>query len=397
MFLDFFYSLRSRKIPVTTGELLDLLHVISKITKDNQTVNVNSFYYIARNCLIKNTKHFDDYDIVFSQILFPELSQDIQFKEKLEKWLKEAIENNLSDERKKNALKILPDDLISELEKRLKEQKERHDGGNHWIGTGGTSPFGHGGFNDSGIRIGGESKNRSAISVAGERRYRDYRTDETLGVRQIKSALKKLRALKREGKPKLSIDHTIRKTCDNAGDIEAVLRKSRKNNMKLLLLMDVGGSMSPYAARVNKIFSAAHQMNHFKEFHYYYFHNIIYDYVYKDATMRNRVSADSLLKKFRSNTRVIFVGDAYMAPYELFHKSQYFQDYFEFGKKGNQKTNMSGLERLIQLKKYFEKSIWLNPENTNYWNAPTVSAIHNEVPMFFLSLDGIEKGIKKLL
>jgi len=397
MFLNFFYALRNKKIPVTTGELLDLLHVLSDITKKEGSINLESFYYIARNCLIKNIKHYDDYDIVFSQILSLDLLSDTNFKNKLEDWLKKAIESDLSEQRKLDALKIFPEDLISELEKRLKEQKERHDGGNHWIGTGGTSPFGNNGFNEGGIRIGGESRNRSAISVAGERRYKDYRTDETLGVRQIKAALKKLRALKKEGKPKLSIPHTIRKTCDNAGDIEAIIKKTRKNDLKLLLLMDVGGSMSPYAVRVNKVFSAAHQLNHFKEFHYFYFHNIIYDFVYKDASMRNRITADLLLKKFRPNTRVIFVGDAYMAPYELFHKSQYHQDYYEFGKKGKVQDNKSGLERLIQLTDYFEKCIWLNPESINYWNAPTVSAIQKQVEMFFLSLDGIEKGIKQLL
>ncbi|MCE9502093.1 MAG: VWA containing CoxE family protein, partial [Leptospira sp.] len=327
------------------------------------------------------------------------ITDDPEFKKKIEEWLNSAIEQELSDERKTNALHIPPEDLMRELEKRLREQKERHDGGNYWIGTGGTSPFGNSGFNPNGIRIGGESGGKSAISIAEERRYADYRTDETLNVRQIKVALKNIRDLRKQGRPDISIPKTIDGTCKNAGDIDIVFEKSRKNNMKLLLLMDVGGSMTPHAERVSKLFSAGHQLNHFKEFHYYYFHNIMYDYVYKDASMRNRISVEYLLNKLKPDTRVIFVGDAYMAPYELMNRP-FTYDYVYGRSAKNQKPASepkSGFERLSQLTHFFKYSVWLNPENRKYWNAPTIEMIRKEIPMFFLSVDGLKQGVRKLV
>ncbi|MCB1176671.1 MAG: VWA domain-containing protein, partial [Leptospiraceae bacterium] len=211
--------------------------------------------------------------------------------------------------------------------------------------------------------------------------------------RQIKVALKKLKDLRKQGRKEFSIDKSIEKTCENGGDIELVFSPTRKNQLKLMLLMDVGGSMTPHAERVSKLFSAAHQMNHFKEFHYYYFHNIVYDHVYEDALFRKKIRLERLIKKIAKDTKVIFVGDAAMNPYELFGavgRYHYFRD-------ENEPTPRSGMESLKFLLDFYEKSIWMNPDDRRYWGATTCDAIWDEVPMYFLSVDGLSQGIKYLL
>lgn len=404
MFVDFFYKLKQKKIPVTTGELLDLLKTVRAFTEERAALNLNDFYNIARNCLIKDVKYYDDYDLVFASVFSSLKLGDTEFRKLLQEWLQKAIDKKLSEEQKKNAPHLSYEELLKELEKRLKEQKERHDGGNYWVGTKGTSPFGNSGYNPFGVRIGGEGGGKSAVEIASERHFADYRTDETLNVRHIKVALKRLRLLRKEGMESLSVSKTVKKTCDNAGDLELVFEKNRKNNLKLLLLMDVGGSMTPYAKRVNKLFSAGHQLNHFKEFHYYYFHNIIYDYVYQDSSFYSRVPIERLLKKLKPDTRVIFVGDAYMNPYELFQQSEYSSAYnYFFNSRYNQEEDeeltppKTGLQRLEEFCNYFEKSIWLNPEDRRLWRAPTIDAISAIVPMFFLSIEGVQEGIKELI
>ncbi|MDI7156453.1 VWA containing CoxE family protein, partial [Leptospira santarosai] len=247
------------------------------------------------------------------------------------------------------------------------------------------------------VRVGGESGNRSAVFQALERRYKEYRTDEQLDVRQIKTALKKLRNLKKEGVSEFHLPKTIDSTCRNAGDIQIEFERSRKNGLKVLLLMDTGGSMTSHAERVNKLFSASHQINHFKEFHYYYFHNIIYDAVYPKANMRTPISLQRIFKKHSDDTKLILIGDAYMAPYELldptygFYHSRFRMDF------RLPENPESGLDSLKRIRRHFRNSIWLNPEPIRYWDAPTIRQIGNQVPMYFLSLDGLEKGIKKLL
>ncbi|MCB1191596.1 MAG: VWA domain-containing protein [Leptospiraceae bacterium] len=404
MFIDFFYRLKQKKIPVTTGELLDLLKSLQSFTEERAVLSLNEFYNIARSCLVKDVKYYDDYDLVFASVFSNIGLQDSEFKKMLEDWLKQAIQKKLSEEQKLKAPNLSYEDLLKELEKRLKEQKERHDGGNYWVGTRGTSPFGNSGYNPKGIRIGGEGGGKSAIEVASERHFAEYRTDETLNVRHIKIALKRLRLLRKEGRETLSVPKTIKKTCDNAGDLEFIFEKNRKNNLKLLLLMDVGGSMTPYAKRVNKLFSAGHQLNHFKEFHYYYFHNVIYDYVYQDASFYVRVPIDRLLKKLKPDTRVIFVGDAYMNPYELFQQAEYSSAYnYFFNSRYNEEDEedhlppKTGIQRLQEFSDYFEKSVWLNPEDKRLWRAPTIDAISGIVPMYFLSIEGIQEGMKHLL
>lgn len=398
MFLDFFFTLREKDVPVSTREYLDLLNVLGQMSEAGDSLDVNRFYSVSKSILVKDVKYYDAFDLAFSTC-FKDLVSDEAFKNMLKEWLKNAVKNDLSEERKKNALKIPPEELMKELEKRLKEQKERHDTGNKWIGTGGTSPFGHGGFNPEGIRIGGQGGGKSAIAVAGQREFREYRTDEILDVRQIKVALKKLRLLKESGREKLNIPRTIKRTCENAGEIEIVQTKERKNKLKLVLMMDVGGSMTPHSQRVSKLFTAAHQINHFKEFKHFYFHNIFYDDIYTSARMysADMYSFDKLKHNFNSDTRFIIVGDAYMAPYELFQMTGSVREYYYSFQKNNKKSHITALERVKMLKKQFPNTIWLNPEGKTLWHATTINAIKDIIPMFELSVDGIQQAIKKLV
>lgn len=395
MFLNFFYKLKAKKIPVSTIELMDLHQVILKFCQTRAILGLEDFYYIARNCLIKDLKYYDDYDLVFATEFSQEFAGDEPFRNQLQQWLQNAIQKQLSEAQKQQAPQWDIEKLRQELEKRLQEQRERHDGGNYWIGTGGTSPFGHSGYNPAGIRIGGESSHKMALNSARARNYKDYRSEEALNVRQIKMALKKLKQLKKTGREKLSIESSIQKTCQNGGDIEFVYEKERKNHLKLILLMDVGGSMTPHSRRVSQLFSAGHQLNHFKEFKYFYFHNIIYDEVYLDASMQKGVAIEHLYKKYNSDTRVIFVGDALMNPYEYFMQTGY-RGFMGFWQDEKDKS-LTGQQRLMQLKGRFPASIWLNPEEKMYWQEPTIEAIAAVVPMFFLSIGGIESAIKELV
>jgi len=398
MFLDFFYKLRSLNAPVSTREYLDLLNVLDSYSKKNETISPERFYQIARSILIKDVKYYDAYDLAFSEC-FSGLVSDDDFKSKLNDWLQNALEKELSEERKANAMNLPSEELMKELQKRIDEQKERHDGGNKWIGTGGTSAFGHSGFNPNGIRVGGEGINKSALAVAGRREFKDYRTDEILNIRQIKVALKKLRSLKESGRKELNIEKSIKATCNNAGEIEIIETKSRKNNLKLVLLMDIGGSMTPHSNRVSQLFSAAHQTNHFKEFKHYYFHNIFYDDLYHHANLHpDEITDFQKLKSIHnSDTRFIIVGDAYMAPYELFQMTGSMREFYYSFIKDNKKSNLTGMDRVEVLKKLYAKTVWLNPEPKKLWSAPTIKAIKEVIPMFELSIDGLSEAIKELI
>jgi hypothetical protein len=399
MFIDFFYRLRAKKIPVSTSELVDLLKATSSLSKLNGQISVKEFYSISRNCLVKDIRFFDDFDIVFTECFKTHISEYNDIFPLLEEWLNKSIEKELSEKEKQNAKELSFEDVWKKLEERLKDQKEKHDGGNKWIGTKGTSPFGNSGFNPNGVRVGGGSGGGSAFDVIGERKYKDYRTDEALNIRLIKVALKKLKNLRKEGRLELSLDKTIKATSQNGGDLEIIFEKERKNRLKLLLLMDVGGSMTPHAERVSKLFSAAHQLNHFQSFHYYYFHNIVYDTVYESADFQVKIKISDLYKKYPRDTKVIFVGDASMHSYEFFQKTGMFDYYgYKYLKAKADSTKIkTGQQRLAELKEYFNSSIWLNPEPKKYWYHETIEAVGDIVPMYFLSVEGLTQGIKSLL
>jgi len=386
MFTGFFYALRQRKIPVSITEWMTLMEALS----GGHISTLDDFYYLARAILVKSEAYFDHYDVAFQEY-FKGIEGPLQIAEEILEWLKDPINRLLLTDEERALLNSMDlEQLLEELEKRLREQTEQHDRGNHWIGKAGTSPFGHSGEHPSGFRIGGGGGGRSAIQIAEQRQFRNYRHDLTLDIRQIEVALKGLRQFNRTGpEDELDLDKTIDATAKNAGDIELIWRRSRKNKIKLLLLMDVGGSMDPFARLCSLLFSAAHHSTHFKDFQYYYFHNCVYDYVYKDMLHRDAVPFDYLLQNIEPDYKLIIVGDAWMAPSEL--NSVWGAIYYY------ERNCKPGLVRLKQIADHFSHCVWLNPESTAYWNEPTVMRIRKIFPMFELTIEGLQQAIKKLI
>jgi uncharacterized protein with von Willebrand factor type A (vWA) domain len=386
MFTNFFYTLREKKVPVSITEWMTLMETLSM----GYISNLDEFYYLARAILIKSEAHFDHYDAAFQQY-FKGIETPAEITEQVLEWLKDPI-NRMTLTEKERALfdNMDFDELLRQLEERLKEQKEQHDGGNRWIGRGGTSPFGHSGYHPAGIRIGGKSRNRSAVQIAQERRFRNYRNDLTLDIRQMKVVLKALRELNHIGpEDELDLKKTIDATSKNAGELEFIWTRSRKNAVKVLLLMDVGGSMEPYALLCNQFFSAAHSSSHFKDFQYFYFHNCIYDNLYLDIERREAVSTEHLLSTLGPEYKVILVGDARMALWELTHL--YGAIYYY------ERNDIPGIVWLKRIADHFARCIWLNPETLHFWNHPTVIMVNKLFPMFEFTLDGLRAAVKKLV
>ncbi len=399
MFLNFFYALRAEKVPTGPREYLDFLRVIDYSLSTNDVFDSKRFYNLARASLVKDVTFYDGFDLAFSRCFSGIINFNSEFRNQLETWLNSAMQKDLSLASKEAAQNVLPENLLKELIKRIEEQTERHDGGNYWIGTGGTSAFGHSGYNHAGIRLGGESINNSALAVAGERKFSRYRKDCAIEIRQWKTVLKSLRTLHRSGRPQLDIPSSVRKSCDQGGDVEVVYKASRKNQLKLLLLTDVGGSMTPHSQVVSSLFSAAHQINHFREFHHYYFHNIFYDKVYSNISMKysEGLKLEVLMNQLDKDTCIIIVGDAAMAPYELFHLTsdkEFFYKHLFYGPDFDL-GSVTGWDRLLQLKSVFSKIIWLNPDTD--WRSETQIKISSQVSMFPMTLEGLENGIRKLL
>ena len=386
MFTDFFYALKRRKVPVSITEWMTLLEALSK----GYISDLDGFYYLARAILVKSETYYDHYDVAFQEY-FKGIETPAEISEQIMEWLKDPINRmTLTEEERALFDNMDFDELLKEFEKRLKEQTEQHDGGSYWIGRGGTSPFGHSGYHPAGIRIGGESGGRHAIQIAQERRFQNYRNDLILDVRQIKVALRGLRQLTRIGpEDELDLERTIDVTCKNAGEIEMVWTRSRKNAVKVLLLMDVGGSMFPFADLCSQLFSAAHSNTHFKDFQYFYFHNCIYDYLFQDIERQEWLSTDHLLHILEPDYKVILVGDARMAMQELTEKYGAVRYY--------ERNDTPGVIRLKQIAEHFTHCVWLNPEEPYYWNHPTVHLVGKLFPMFELTLDGLGQAVRKLV
>ncbi len=395
MFTDFFYILRKKGVPVSITEWVSFIEALYNGFFQS---SINHLYWVGRAFLVKSEAYYDMFDEAFQEYFGGietnggELDKVLQWLEnplnRLPKLTPEEMEEfrrRMEEFQKQHNM----DELLKQFRERLKEQNERHDGGNRWIGTGGKSPFGAYGYHPGGIRVGGESWMQSAMKVADERRYRNYRNDIILDVRQMKVALKKLRELKREGsEEELDIDQTIDKTAKEGGEIELVFSRSRENTVRLILLMDTGGSMLPYSELCNRLFSAASQMEHFKEFRYYYFHNCIYQDVYEDMANYKRVPTEKLFSNFHKGYKVIIVGDARMAYSELFDVNGCI-DYFYTNDK-------PAIEWLLKIREHFPHSIWLNPTHKNFWGHYTVDTIGKIFPMFELTLDGLKDGIRAL-
>jgi uncharacterized protein len=387
MFLDFFVLLRRHGVPATITEYMTLVRALDKgLAK----ADLDTFYHLARSILVKSEAHYDQYDQVFAHY-FKDAELKPHIRDEIMQWLEDPIAfPELPPEVLQRLEQMDLESLRRELEQRMREQKERHDGGNRWVGTGGTSPFGHSGHHPGGIRVGGpEHGLGTAVQVAAARRFKNYRKDLQLDVRQMRVALSKLRALRREGAPEeLDVDATVDETCKNAGELELVWVPPRKNQLKIILAMDAGGSMAPHARLVSQLFSAAAAMKNFKEFEYFYFHNCPYAHIYKDIYHDQRVPTADLVAKHDSEWRLIMVGDARMAMSEL--TAPYGAiDYYEANK-------TPGLEYLRRLRDHFRKVCWLNPIPLRYWEHPTTRLIGRFFPMFPLSIDGLEEAVRHL-
>lgn len=378
MFTDFLFNLRMQGLVIGTGEWLAFIGAI----KRGLAVDLDALYVVGRAMLCRSETEFDAYDLAFAQT-FSDAVLPEELREKLEEWLRNAAQQP-EGEWVDHGFEDLQE-LWNAFQERLKEQKERHEGGNRWVGTGGTSPFGSDGKGANGVRVGGGGGGRQAVMTAMDRRWENYRSDRTLDIRDMKVALRALRNLVREGQWELDLAGTIDRTCHNAGDIELVDRKERENQVHVVLLMDAGGSMAPHYERVSQLFSAAEQVSCFKSFKSYSFHNCVYNWLYEDFEQLKRVPSGQVLEGLTPRHRLIFVGDASMAPYELFSP---------FGWPNEEHS--SGLEWLQRFRSRCRASIWLNPDPKRYWDHPTVRAIGETFPMFPLTIDGLRDGIKKL-
>ena len=340
--------------------------------------------------MVKSETFYDQYDQAFAHI-FGRAALPAEIRDEVLDWLEDPLNRlELPADELERLKRWDLDKLREELEKRLKEQTERHDGGGHWIGTGGYSPFGHSGAHPQGIRIGGQGGGGRAIQIATARKFKNYRTDVTLDVRQIKVALKRLRRFAREGpEDELDMEATIDKTCKEAGEIELVFQRERKNTVKVLLLMDSGGSMVPYANLLNRLFSAAHQMTHFRDLKARYFHNCVYQDIYRDIYTSEAEPTAALINNLSADYKVIFVGDAYMSPYELLSVGGAIDYYYH-----NEQPGIVWLERIAD---HFRHCVWLNPMPERAWFHTTISAVGRFFPMFPLSIDGLEQAVTRLM
>ncbi len=393
MFIQFFYLLREKGIPVTPTAFLRLMKALSL----GLINSLFDFYTAARTILIKSEKYFDIYDQVFAhyfegkELELPgerELEETIKLL--LAEWLKRPKE--LADFlgiSEKDINSMSPEELVKYFLDRLKEQTEAHHGGHKWIGTGGTSPVGHSGYHPGGMRVGGISVHKSAVKVALDRRYRDYSKSGPITSSQIGEALRKLKDLAPIGpKDKLNIEETIRQTVKNCGDIEIVFERSLRDKLKVILAIDNGGwSMEPYVDIVQTLFNYAKAT--FKDLKVFYFHNTIYDYLWEDPPRIHKPFRVEDLVKFDRDTRFIIVGDASMAPYELLlpDGSIHFEE----------RTTIPSIDRLKFIAKLFPYSAWLNPKMKWQWPyTRTIQMIREIFPMFELSLEGLEEMVKFL-
>lgn len=394
MFVEFFYALRDRGIPVTPTAFLRL----QKALNLGLISSLDDFYTVARSILVKSERYFDLYDQVFANhfkgMSFEEPSI-VEITEVvralLMEWLKDPADLakmlGISEEDLK---RMTPEELIKYFLDRLKEQTEAHHGGNKWIGTGGTSPTGHSGYHPGGMRVGGVSRNKSAIKVALERRYREYSTDGPLTSAQMAEALKRLKHLTPTGpKDVVNVERTIYETVRNAGDIEIVFDRRLTDRLKVILMIDNGGwSMDPYVDVVQTLFRYA--ASQFKDLKIFYFHNTIYGRVWADPQRHYKPEDLGEFVRYDPETRLIIVGDASMAPYELMHANGAI--YIEA------KADIPSVERLKFLARLFRHAVWLNPVEEKYWDHTwTIGVIRKIFPMFELSLDGLEKAVRYLV
>ncbi len=387
MLIDFLFELRKRKLKVSSHEWLALMEGLAKGLHDS---SLDGFYRLARAVCVKDIAEFDAFDEAFLAY-FKDVSKDaLALTEELLSWLADPKKMaGLTDAERQLLGELDLEKLREMFEQRLKEQKERHDRGNRWVGTAGTSPFGNSGRNPNGIRVGAGGQ-RSAMQVAEERRFKEYRKDVVLDVRQIDVALRGLRKLGRDGaEEELDLDETVDETCRNAGELEVVFQPPRRNRAKVLLLMDVGGSMDPHSELMSRLFTAASRSGRFARFRSYYFHNCIYQQVYEDAQFRKPVPVSELLSHSDRDEKVVVVGDALMHPAELLEAGGSIYLYAQ--------NRTPGMEWLRRMASHFHRAAWLNPEPERYWAGTTIEAIASVFPMWPLTLDGMSSAVRFLV
>jgi uncharacterized protein with von Willebrand factor type A (vWA) domain len=390
----FLFELRARGVRVGTEELLALAKALTSGVHDS---SLDGFYHAARAILVHRESDLDAFDQAFATQFRGAQRAGLALAEELIEWLKSpSLRRELSAEELAALEALDPETLRRMFEQRMREQKERHDGGNRWIGTGGTSPFGAFGRHPTGLRVGPMGGSRSALGVADARLFRGYRSDLVLDVRQMEMALRRLRALRREGaRLELDDDATVDATARNAGELEVVLRPERRPHVRVLLLMDVGGSMDPHVEVVSQLFSAAKRASNVRTLSAYYFHNCIYGHVYGTERFSEPVAVDELLRTTSPKTKLIVVGDAAMHPAELFGVG----DFFMNGPRTAE--HKSGAQWLQALTDHFPRSAWLNPDvpyagASDDWGGGTSSAISRIFPMFPLTLDGLTDAVRHL-
>ncbi|MEX1667721.1 VWA domain-containing protein [Zhongshania guokunii] len=389
MLVQFFLSLRNAGVPVTIRELLDLL---AGLQARLAFVDVDEFYQLARLCMVKDEKYYDRFDKAFGRY-FSDLSSLDDIIEAMipDDWLRREFLKQLTDEEKAKIESLGGlDKLIEEFKKRLDEQKGRHAGGNKWIGTGGTSPYGHSGYNPEGIRIGGESQNKKAIKVWERRDFKNLDDSVELGTRNIKVALRRLRKFARTGAAdELDINDTISSTAKNGGMLDLKMVPERHNAVKVLLFFDVGGSMDPHIKVCEELFSAAR--TEFKHMEYYYFHNYIYESVWDNNMRRHaeRIQMLDILHKYSSDYKVIFVGDASMSPYEIVQPGGSVEHW-------NEEAGETWMRRLRET---YEKVAWLNPVPPSDWGwTQSIKMVEKQLEghMYPMTLGGLEQAMAYL-
>jgi uncharacterized protein len=385
--IDFLFELRKHKVPVSTHEWMALMEALALGLHES---TLDGFYRLCRTICVKDIALYDAYDQAFLSYFKDIHAGGIALTKEFEAWLMDpkALEG-LTDEQRAALRELDLDKLRQLFEQRLKEQKDRHDGGNRWIGTGGTSPFGMGGQHPTGMRAGGGG-GRSAMAVADQRLFKEYRRDVVLDVRQIDMALRGLRRLGREGAPEeLDLDETIDRTGKNAGELEVVFHPPRRNRVKVLLLMDVGGSMDPHSELMSRLFTAASRTGRFAKFRSFYFHNCVYNSIYEDAQLRKAVPVADLLATSDRDEKLVMVGDALMHPGELLDPGGSMYLYAQ--------SRASGIEWLRRLAHHFRSSAWLNPEPERFWQGTTIEVIAAVFAMWPLTLDGLGHAVRYLV